>query len=164
MVVGNCLNANQLGIQCSDAAGTWVGRSVVGANAAVTVTNQTGVAGNITIGVVGMGLPSVDVTTATQAMSTNTNYITNRSAGVAYTLPATANLGDIIIVAGKVGTWSIAQAAGQQISAGKVSTTVGVTGTATATDASDCLILQCITSGVNTIWRAISGWGNVNYV
>lgn len=116
---------------------------------------------NITLDVVGGGLPWTDVTGATQTLAVNNGYVTNRSAGVTYTLPATATEGNIIRVAGKDGAWTIAQNANQQINLGSASTTVGVAGSLGSTDPGDCVEMLCTTSGASTVWRVLSSMGNI---
>lgn len=110
------------------------------------------------------GFPSTDVTGATQAMAVNNAYVTNRSGGVTYTLPATATTGDQMMVIGKLGAWTIAQNASQQITFGISSTTVGVSGSIASTNVGDCVILYCITGGSSTVWRVISAVGNITIV
>lgn len=102
----------------------------------------------------------VDATGATQAMAINVGYVTNRGGGVVYTLPATATLGDIMKVVGKAGLATITPNANQQILMGSGSGAVGITGTAVATNAGDCMELICVTAGASTVWRAASWVGN----
>lgn len=101
-----------------------------------------------------------DVTGATQTLAVANGYVTDRGAGVTYTLPATAALGDQIRIVGKLGIAVIAQNANQQISISSSSTTVGVGGSLTATNVGDCIWLVCITAGASTVWRAESSMGN----
>ena len=101
-----------------------------------------------------------DVTGATQTLAVNNGYITDRSAGVTYTLPATAALGDQIAIVGKQGIATIAQNAGQQILAAGALSTVGVTGSFVSTNGGDTITLICITAGASTAWRANSIVGN----
>lgn len=102
----------------------------------------------------------VTVTSATQTLAPNTNYITNRGAGVTYTLPSTAVVGDSIKIVGKLGLTTIAQNANQQILFGSASSTVGVGGSAAGTNVGDCTTLRVITGGTSTVWRAESYVGN----
>lgn len=104
--------------------------------------------------------PNTDVTSSTQTMATNNSYTTNRGGGVAYTLPSTANEGDVIKVVGKLGAWSIVYGTGQQILIGSSSSTV-TSGSIASTNVGDCIELQCITGGSSTIWRATSVIGNI---
>lgn len=125
--------------------------------AGISITNA---ANSITIAVTGAGETWTDVTGATQALSVENGYVTDRGAGVTYTLPATALLGDIIIIDGKLGLTTITPNANQQILIGSASGTVGATGTAAGTNVGDCITLRCITPGASTVWRAESFVGN----
>ena len=98
----------------------------------------------------------VDATGATQALAVNTGYVTDHSATVIYTLPATAVLGDRIKIVGKLGLATITPNANQQILIGSGSGAVGVTGTAVSNNVGDCLELICITAGASTVYRADS--------
>src|ERR1700692_560362 len=161
MATANSINANSIGIAVYDGAGTWTGRTLTAGNAAVTITNGSGVAGNPTISVTGGGFPWTDVTTATQALATNNGYVTDRSGGVAYTLPATATAGDMIWSSGKLGAWTVAQNATQQILIGSASSTAGVGGSIASTNVGDCILLLATTGGTATIWRAVNLVGNI---
>ncbi len=117
-------------------------------------TGQLGVAGGSVVGT------WTDVTGATQTLAVGNGYITDRGGGVTYTLPSTASLGDVIEIVGKAGLATITPNANQQINIGSASGTVGVTGTAVATNAGDCIQLRCTTSGASTVWRAQNFVGN----
>ncbi len=104
----------------------------------------------------GGGFLWTDSTAATQALLVQNGYITDRGAGVTYTLPATASLGDTIKIVGKLGLATITPNANQQILIGSSSGAVGVTGTAVANNVGDCIELICITSGASTVWRSDS--------
>lgn len=139
--------------------------STAGAPAAATLTAGAGISitnasNSITIATSGAGFTWTDVTGATQALSVANGYITDRGGGVTYTLPASAALGDEIQIIGKAGIATIAQNANQQISVATSNSTVGVTGTVVASDASDCITLICITSGASTVYRAHPASGN----
>jgi len=110
----------------------------------------------LTIAVSGGGFTWVDATGATQSLAVQTGYITDHSATVVYTLPATASLGDIIKIVGKLGLATITPNANQQILIGSSSGSVGVTGTAVSNNVGDCIELVCITAGASTVWRADS--------
>ena len=160
MVTGNSINANEVGLASYDGAGTWHGRTITAGNAGVTVTNGNGVAGNPTISVTGAGFPWTDVTTATQALAINNGYVTDRGAGVTYTLPASATEGDMIWIAGKLGAWTVNENANQQILFGSASSTV-TSGSIASTNVGDCALLLCITGGASTIWRVVNAVGNI---
>ena len=161
MATANSINANSTGLASYDGAGTWVGRTITAGNAGVVITNGNGVSGNPTISVAGAGFVWTDVTGATQALAVNNGYVTDRGGGVTYTLPATATEGDMIWVAGKLGAWSIAQNALQQILVGSSSSTVGITGSLASTNVGDCVLLLATTGGTSTVWRAVNLVGNL---
>jgi hypothetical protein len=100
------------------------------------------------------GMPWTDVTGATQALSVQNGYITDRGGGVTYTLPATASLGDIIKIDGKLGLTTIAQNANQAIRMGSSISTTGAGGSVVGTNLGDCITLRCTTAGASTIWIA----------
>jgi hypothetical protein len=131
-----------------------------------TITSGVGIsvtsaAGAITIDATGAGTAYAEVIDATKAMVVNTSYAANRAGGVAFSLPATSAIGSVVEVIGKDGLWSITQAAGQQIFVSNQNTTLGAGGVLTATHLGDCITLRCITA--DTIWRAISCIGNLDY-
>ena len=97
-----------------------------------------------------------NVTTPTQTLAVNNGYVTSDAAGVIYTLPATATLGDLLIIDGRSGITTITQNANQQILIAGASSTVGVGGSATATTVSACITLRCITGGAASVWKAES--------
>lgn len=139
--------------------------STAGVPSASTLTAGTGISitnasNSITIAVTGSGFTWTDVTTATQALSVENGYLTDRGAGVVYTLPASASIGDEIIIVGKLGLTTITPNANQQILMSSASGTVGVTGTAVGTNVGDSITLICTTSGASTIYRAASWVGN----
>lgn len=112
------------------------------------------------VSIIGGGFGWTDVTSATQVMAIENGYITDRGAGVVYTLPATAALGAEIIVVGKLGLTTITPNANQQILMGSTSGTVGATGTAVGTNVGDSITLIATTSGSSTVWRAASWVGS----
>jgi len=139
--------------------------STAGVPAAATITAGIGISitnasNSITIAATGSGFTWVDATSATQALVAETGYVTDRSAGVVYTLPATGVLGDTIKIVGKLGLATITPNANQQIVMGSASGTVGVAGTAVATNAGDSVEYVVITAGANTVWRASNFVGN----
>lgn len=101
-----------------------------------------------------------DVTGATQTLAVGNGYFTDRGGGVTYTLPATAALGDLIIINGKLGLTSIAQNANQAIRVASAISTTGVGGSVVGTNVGDCIHLRCSTAGASTIWIAEAFVGN----
>lgn len=118
-----------------------------------TITVTTG-AGTLNLEVATGGFTWTDATSATQAMAVENGYVTDRGAGVVYTLPASAVFGSEIKVVGKLGLATITPNANQQILIGSASGTVGVTGTIVSNNVGDCIDLIAITAGASTVWRA----------
>ena len=102
-----------------------------------------------------------DSTGATVTLVAANGYVTDRGGGVTYTLPASGTLGDYIQIVGKLGAWSVAQNANQQILFGSSSSTVGVTGSIASTNVGDCVEMVCITAGASTVWRVKNAVGNI---
>jgi len=90
-------------------------------------------------------------------------YIANAAVLVQLTLPAAADVGEIVAVAGKgAGLYQIQQNAGQQIHYGNLSTTAGVGGSITSTQRRDMIELLCTTA--NTEWTVLDSIGIHNVV
>ena len=112
-------------------------------------------------------LPTTEVTGTSQAMSVNNSYIASNAALVTLSLPATSEVGDVVMVIGKgAGGWKISQAAGQSIqftAGGSVtSTTSGTGGYVASVVASDTVEVRCLTA--NTLWEVVDAMGNITYV
>jgi hypothetical protein len=120
--------------------------------------------GTMTLSTTGTGFNVVWYTvTVSTAMQTSSGYIANGGALVTLTLPATAAIGDALMILGRgAGLWAIAQAAGQVIHFGNVSTTTGVGGSITATHRRDTMILVC--SVANLEWTVMSSQGSLTIV
>lgn len=159
MATANAINANNTGIQAYDGAGTFNGRTIT-AGTGTSVTNGNGVSGNPTINATGGGLTWTVVTGATQAMAVNNGYIANRAGTVAFTLPTTSAVGDIVAVTG-INTatgWSIAYTTNQQIFFGTSSATI-TTGTLASINIRDSVRLVCVTA--NLTWNVLDSVGNI---
>jgi hypothetical protein len=132
---------------------------------AATITAGTGIttslgAGTFTINSVGGGLAWNVVTGSTQTMISNNGYIANRAGTVAFTLPTTSAVGDIITVTG-INTatgWSIAYTTNQQIFFGISSATL-TSGSLASTAIRDTVTLVCVVA--NLSWNVISSIGNI---
>ena len=99
----------------------------------------------------------ITVTGPTQ-MVVRHGYIANTTAPTLcqLTLPAAADVGEVVAVVGKgTGLYQIQQNAGQQILYGNLATTVGVGGSVTSTLARDTIMLVCSTA--NTTWTVMCG-------
>ena len=136
--------------------------AAITAGAGITVTPG---AGSLTIAATGSGLPWTDVTGTAQAMAVNNGYIADNAGLVTLTLPASAAIGDEVIVLGKgAGGWVIAQNANQAIHFGNQVTTTGVGGSLVSTNQWDNIMLRCVTAGASTIWTVTSSQGNITVV
>lgn len=132
---------------------------------AATLTAGTGMsitngAGSITLNALGGGLTWSVITGATQAMTSNNGYIANRAGTVAFSLPTTSAVGDIIAVTG-INTatgWSIAYTTNQQIFFGTSSATL-TSGSLASVNIRDTVFLVCVTA--NLTWNVISSIGNI---
>lgn len=131
--------------------------ATLSAGTGVTITNG---AGSITVNTVGGGMTWTVITGASQAMSVNNGYIANRAGTVAFTLPTTSAVGDMISVTG-INTalgWSIAYTTNQQIFFG-TSTATLTTGSIASSATRDSVTLVCVTA--NLTWNVIHSVGNI---
>jgi hypothetical protein len=137
------------------------------APAAATLTAGTGItitngSGTITIASTALTSNWVNQTTST-TMVVNTSYLANSGSLVTLTLPTTAAQGTEFAVAGVgAGGWKIAQAAGQQINFGNVTTTSGTGGSLASSNQFDVVYLVCTTA--NTQFSVLTSVGNITYV
>lgn len=96
------------------------------------------------------------ITAATQQMTSNNGYISNRGTLVTLTLPTTSSVGDLISIVGQgAGGWSVAQGAGQQVHIGSVASSVGAGGSIASSNQYDSVDLVCITA--STEWTTRGG-------
>lgn len=128
---------------------------------AVFNSAQFSVDANGFVSVIAGGFVWNDITSATQTISVENGYVTDRGGGVTYTLPATASFGDEFIITGKSGLWTLAQNANQQVAIGSASTTVGVGGSLAAANVGDSVWAVCTTAGASTVWRVFNLVGNI---
>ena len=131
--------------------------ATLSAGTGVTITNG---AGTISVSAVGGALTWTVVTGATQAMAVNNGYIANRAGTVAFSLPTTSAVGDLVAVTG-INTatgWSIGYTTNQQIFFGSSSATV-TTGSLASTAIRDTVYLVCMTA--NLTWNVVSSIGNI---
>ena len=103
-----------------------------------------------------------EITAASKTIVVNYEYGANRGGGVAFTLPNTATTGSRFTITGIAGLWSIAQGASQYIKVGATTSQVGVGGSVTATNASDCITCTCIETNVG--WATTATMGNLAIV
>lgn len=148
------------------------GQVLVGTTAsdpvATTITGSGGVTVSSTTGAIaisgsGTGLTWVDQATTTVTMAVNTAYIISEASATTLTLPATAAEGSVFGVVGKgAGGWTVAQASGQSIHFGNVTTTSGTGGSLASSNQYDVVWIVCITA--NTLFSVYGSIGNLAYV
>lgn len=143
--------------------GAAVGTFTVNAGTGLSGGGTASIGGSVTLNATGLTTAWVEVSSTTQAMAVNTEYASNNVSLVTFTLPATANAGDVISVYGKGdGGWRISQNSGQQILVGNSQSTVGVSGNISSTFKYDIVNLRCITGGANSLWTASVLSGNLS--
>lgn len=99
----------------------------------------------------------------TQAAVDDNGYIATNVALTTVTLPATAEVGKTIRVAGPgSGGWVVAQNASQKIYFGLAETTAGVGGSLASSENYSAVELLCITA--NLEWMVLSAQGNITFV
>lgn len=164
--IGNTLRSGIRFLLGSDATGDLYYRDATG------ILARLGIGANGQVLVVNGGLPSwqdqsaVDwsvITTATQAAVINSGYIVNFATLSTITLPATAPVGSVLRIVGMgAGGWRLAQATGQQVHFGNVSSTSGTGGQINSTHERDCINLVCTVA--NTTWQVIASIGNLDVI
>jgi len=144
------------------------GQIVVGSTGldpvATTLTAGTGIsitngAGSITVNATGGGVTWTNIS-ANQALVPNNGVNCTGGAALSLSLPATSSVGDVIEIALDGSTsWTITQAANQQIRIGNQTTTLGAGGSLASTAQGDWIRLVCKTS--NLIWTCVGVIGNI---
>lgn len=136
--------------------------NTLSAGPGIVITNG---AGAITIGAVS----PVNFAWSTKTSGTNPNaisvfsgYISQGGSLVTFTLPATANVGDMFMITALGAEFKIEQNAGQSIVLGNHTTTVGVTGYLQSTTVSDHVTILCTIA--NTNFKVIGSMGNITVV
>jgi len=128
----------------------------------VSVTGN-GPGDTVTISASGVGLTWSVISSATQAVSVQNGYFANRGAGVTFTLPATAAVGDAFAISAiNAGGWTLAQNAGQTVHFGNQDTTTGAGGSLSTTAIGDTITVVC--SVANTDFVVINSIGNITFV
>jgi hypothetical protein len=177
MVTTNALNITAAGIVKYDGAGSFTADTVTqhdvivggAANALVSVSPSTagfvltsnGVSADPSFAAPAVGvMPWVVVAGTTQAMAVNTGYTSNNAGLCTLTMPATAAVGDTLVVTGLgAGGWLIAQNASQLVHVGSSVTTTGTGGSIASTNAFDAITFTCVVA--NTTWITRSEVGNL---
>lgn len=139
-----------------------------GTPVAGTITAGTGISvsatsGAILLGVVNAGVAVATITGSSQTLAINTSYTANGASLITFALPAVSPVGSVIeIVGAGAGMWAISQAAGQSVYNGATSTTVGVSGSITATTQYSSLIMKCVVA--DTTWSVVGRSGTFTIV
>ncbi len=104
----------------------------------------------------------VEPTTAATLLP-NTAYRPTNASLTVFTLPPVCEEGATFSIEGSgTGGWSIAQAAGQRVIYGDVSSTTGVAGSVSSLHERDVIKLRCIVA--NTTYQVISTIGNIEVI
>jgi len=102
-------------------------------------------------------------TTSNTSMISNVSYFCSGGANLILSLPLVSTFGDEIeIVLDGSTSFSIHQAAGQQIRLGSSTTTLGTGGSLTSTQQGDSVRMVCKIA--NTLWTVLSVEGNLTVV
>lgn len=126
------------------------------AGSGIGITNA---AGSITISADNAGM-NWQVVTTDQTGTDNTGYIVDTAGNVNVALPATSSIGDTFEVNSiGAGTFTITQAAGQQVVVGSLTTTLGAAGTIVGTGIGNWIQLTCYQA--NNLWIASVKQGSV---
>lgn len=127
------------------------------AGANISITNGPG-----TVTIAAGGGITWQTISANQALVANNGYICISPGGaISLSLPASAAIGTIIeVVLAGATSWTLTQAAGQQVFMGNTSSTLGATGTTASTAAGDSIRMVCTVA--DTTWYVISSIGNIN--
>jgi len=131
------------------------------AGAGISITNGSNSISIAATGAAGGGLVWTDVTGATQTIVAGNGYLANRGGGVAFTLPAASTVGDVFVIAGVQGSWTLAQNANQQIKIGSSATSVGAGGSLASTNANDCIYAVASNTSANSVWIVFNSMGNI---
>lgn len=126
--------------------------------------STSGSGSTITIKVDTTGFDWNVVTSATNpnTLVKENGYIPKGAGAVTFVLPAAAAIGDSFMIAGYGNLWSLTQNAGQSVTLGSSTTSVGVGGSITATQVRDSIELVCVTA--NTEFQIVNGVGNLTFV
>lgn len=125
-------------------------------------TSAAGSTITITVDTTGFDWNVVTSATNPNSLVKQNGYIPKGGGVVTFLLPAAAAIGDTFLVAGYGNLWTLTQNAGQSITLGISSTTIGVGGSVTATQVRDSIELVCVTA--NTEFQIINGIGNLTFI
>ena len=146
-----------------------IGSSVAPYRIASTLTAGAGIGiananGSITISSLTGAFKWNEVTSALNPVSLvkENGYIPKGAGVVTFVLPASAAQGDTFMIAGYGNLWTLTQNALQSVTLGPRVSTIGITGSVTATSVKDTITLLCVTA--NTEFQIIDCTGNLTFV
>lgn len=124
-----------------------------------TLTNNTSVTfpTSGTLATTSQVITSNNVTSTSASMAVNNQYIANNAGLVTLTLPATAAVGDRILIRGSgAGGWTVVENASQIIHVGS-SPSTATTGSVSSTNRYDCMDLTCIVANTEFVASGVQG-------
>ena len=127
----------------------------------VTIDTATGQMGSA---IVPAGIMWHSVTSAANptVLTANNGYTPKGVGVVQFDLPASAAFGDTFYIAGYGNLWTISQNAGQSITLGIQQSSIGVSGSVSATQVRDSCTILCTVA--NSEFQIINSTGNLNFV
>lgn len=139
----------------------------VGPNGANTINivgsgsiNVSGNAGTNTLTITSSGTSKWLLISTSQVLVSDTGYICTGGGALSLALPAVSSLGDVIEITLDGSTsWTLTQAAGQQVRFGDLQTTLGAGGSIMTTEEGDTIRMVCQIA--NTKWNILSSVGNL---
>jgi len=135
--------------------------STLTAGAGIAITNGPGSV-VITSTTGGFAWNVITSLTNPNSLVKQNGYIPKGGIQVILALPLTATIGDNFQIAGYGNLWTLRQNAGQSISFGNLTTTIGVGGSITATHIRDTIEIVCVTT--NTEFQVVDSVGNLTIV
>lgn len=159
-VVGSWILVSDINIDGADIVSGLIAAARLGSGTldSTTTLHGDGVFRVATTG--GLGWATVSGTT--QQMAVKSGYVANNAARVDFALPATAALGDAIEIVGLgTGGWRISQIAGQSITFGDITTTVGTGGRIDSTQQRDTIMLRALSA---SDWQVVGAVGNLDVI
>ncbi len=128
-----------------------------------TGTTITGSGSSVTFNSTGGGFTWNEVTGTSQTLVAGNAYVANNASLVTFTLPSTADFGDLFLISGLgAGGWELAQNASQYIILGTLTSTVGVGGSVASTLSSNSAYMVCVVADVG--FKIITCAGNLTVV
>lgn len=140
--------------------------SATPASGVLNITTGSGVStsasGNTIVITSDGGFDWATVVGTSQALTKDFGYITSNVGLTTFTLPVASVSGnECKIVGNGSGGWSLVMNAGQSISIGNLTSTLGVGGSISSTLVGDCIDIVCMTPN---IWRVVNSIGNLTVV